>query len=268
MENDLFNLYASDPTKLMILLGIFGTRTLVVFSMLPMFASGSVPMMVRGGLAMSVAFPVAMGAINMGSMPVDLEMGSLTAFLAKETAVGLILGWGFGAFFAGLQTVGEILDHQTGQTFTQNIDAVHGNNVSLSAQFLERTLFAAMMAAGALLAIIQTLYLSYEFWPPGQWAPAFQPAMLLTMVSESSKLFALSLLLAGPMLLVLFVIDAGMGLLNRAAPQLSIFNITLSLKSLVGLTVLVMALPMIAERVVVALREVAATLNVFLTLLR
>lgn len=266
MALDLAALLASDPAKFMIVLSVCSVRTLVAFSMLPMFSSNTVPMMVRGAVAMAVVLPIAMGFD--AQMPVNLTAGSLLAYLAKEAAVGLIIGLGYGAFLAGLQTVGEIVDHQTGLTFTQNIDAVHGNSVSLTAQFLERVMFSALMAAGVMLVMVDSLYLSYQVWPMGEWAPVFERSMLLTLISQASKLFALSLLLAGPMLLVLFVVDAGMGLLNRATPQLSIFNITLSLKSCVGLGVLVLALPMITERVIFALRDVAGTLNAFLNTVR
>ncbi len=269
MALDLVSLYTADPSKTMVVFGLLSVRALVAFTMLPILASGTVPHIVRGALGMAVVFPLAVAQAQTGqAMPLDLQSLPLMMYLAKEGAVGFILGWGFGAFFAGLQTVGEIIDHQTGLTFTQNIDNVHGNNVSLSAQFLERVMFSALMAAGVLLAIVDALYLSYQVWPPGQWAPAFERLMLLTLVTQASKLFALSLLLAGPVLLVLFVVDAGLGLLNRAAPQLSLFNITLSMKSMVGVLVLMTALPMIMERVLAAMHEVAATIDSFMALLR
>jgi len=263
MGPSLQNLYAMDPAKLLAVLGISCVRTLVAFALLPMFASRLVPVMARSAIAMAVVFPVALGHLD-EPLPVDINTLSLLTFLGREAAIGLIIGLGFGAFFAGLQTAGEIIDHQTGLTFTQNIDPVHGNNVSLTAQLLERVLFAALMAAGVMLAIVDTLYLSYEVWPLGQWTPAFERLVPLNLITHASKLFALSLLLAGPVLLVLFVVDTGVGLLNRAAPQLSVFNITLSLKSGVGLAVLVMALPMIVERVVLAMGEIAHTLQLFI----
>jgi type III secretion protein T len=268
MGTDLAKLYAIDPARLMAVLGVCSVRALVAFSLLPMFASRTVPTIARAAIAVAVVFPVAMSHLDAAQpLPVDLNSWSLVSFLGKEAAVGFIIGLGFGAFFAGLQTAGEIIDHQTGLTFTQNIDPVHGNNVSLTALFLERVLFVSLMVAGVMLAIIDTLYLSYEVWPLGHWAPTFARITLLNLVSEGSKLFALSLLLAGPVLLVLFVVDTGMGLLNRAAPQLSIFNITLSLKSMVGLGVLVLALPMMIERVIMGMREVASALHVFLRVL-
>jgi type III secretion protein T len=166
----------------------------------------------------------------------------------REGAIGIAIGLAFGAFFAGLQVVGELIDHQTGLTFTQNVDPVHGNQVSVTSMLIERVLFTALLAGGALLVIVQTLYLSYELWPIGQPLPQFESVVPLQLFASSGRLFAFALLLASPVLFVLFVVEVGFGLLNRAAPQLNVFNITMSLKSVVGLAVLVLALPLIAER--------------------
>jgi type III secretion protein T len=267
MSPNVFDLYSIDLPHFLQVLSLASVRTLVCMAMLPIFAAKTIPAMVRTGLCMVVVIPVATGQLS-EPLPVELNAVSMLCFLAKEAAVGLIIGLGFGAFLAGLQTAGEIMDHQTGLTFTQNIDAVHGNNVSLTAQFLERVLFASLMAAGALLVIIDTLYLSYQVWPLGRWMPTFERVVLFELVTQASKLFALSLLLAGPALLALLVVDTGMGLLNRAAPQLNVNNLTSSLKSVVSLGVLMLALPMITERVMAALHEVAGTLSSFLTLLK
>jgi type III secretory pathway component EscT len=87
----------------------------------------------------------------------------------------------------------------------------------------------------------------------------------LTLIAQSAGIFTLALLLSGPVVLVLFVIDACAGMLNKAAPQLNVFNLTLSLKSVIGLGVLALALPAIVERSVVLLQTVAQQLRALIT---
>jgi type III secretion protein T len=50
---------------------------------------------------------------------------------------------------------------------------------------------------------------------------------------------ALALLLASPMLIALFVTELGLGLVNRFAPQLNVFFLSMPIKSAVGLLVLI-----------------------------
>jgi type III secretion protein T len=230
-------------------------RTLVAFAMLPIFTGGRVPAIVRVGIAFAVVLPVVAARVDQ-PLPIVFEAWPMLLLALREGAIGVVIGLGFGALCAGLQTAGEIIDAQTGLTFTQNIDPTFGNNVSITSQFLERMLFAALMSAGMMLVIIDALYTSYEFWPVGQALPSFERVVPLSLIGQSSKLFSLALLLAGPVLLVLFVVDASFGMLNRAAPQLGVFNLGLSLKPIVGLAVLMFSLPMVIEQALLALGEV------------
>jgi type III secretion protein T len=237
----------SDPAQLLLLMAMCAIRPLAAVALIPLFAAASVPATARNGFVMAVIAPVAWVQSQLAP-PTDLSALSLLMLVIREGAIGIAIGLAFGAFFAGLQVVGELIDHQTGLTFTQNVDPVHGNQVSVTSMLIERVLFTALLAGGALLVIVQTLYLSYELWPIGQPLPQFESVVPLQLFASSGRLFAFALLLASPVLFVLFVVEVGFGLLNRAAPQLNVFNITMSLKSVVGLAVLVLALPLIAER--------------------
>jgi type III secretion protein T len=230
-------------------------RTLVAFAMLPIFTGGKVPASVRVGIAFAVVVPVVAARMD-AALPINLEAWQILLWLFREGAIGVVIGLGFGALCAGLQTAGEIIDAQTGLTFTQNIDPTFGNNVSITSQFLERVLFAALMSAGLMLVIVDALYTSYELWPVGQALPSFERVVPLSLIGQSSKLFSLALLLAGPVLLVLFVVDLSFGMLNRAAPQLGVFNLGLSVKPIVGLAVLMFSLPMVIEHALLAMGEV------------
>jgi type III secretion protein T len=244
----------ADLTALLFAFTVNGMRTLVAFSMLPMLQESSVPATARMTLALAVVTPVV--AAKLGAPPpLQFESWALILLILRETAVGLLIGVGFGALAAALQTAGDIIDHQTGLTFSQNIDVTYGNNVSVTAQFLEKVLFAIMINSGLMLIIVDTLYLSYEVWPVGQALPNFDRLVPLAMAAESARLLPLALLLAGPVLLVLFAVDLGFGMLNRAAPQLNVFQIGLSIKPLVGIVVLSLALPMIVQQALVPMTE-------------
>jgi type III secretion protein T len=246
-----------DPAFLLATASIASIRTFVAFSMLPLFAGKLVPGIARGGLAMAIVMPVIARHLAEPFL-LDTSATGLLLMALREGAVGVVIGLGFGAFCAGLSAAGELIDHQTGLTFTQNIDPMNGNQTSLSALFLQQVLFTVLMVAGFMLLLADALYLSYEFWPIGQPLPDFERRVPLTLVIQSGRVFSLALLLAGPVMLVLFVIDVSASMLNRAAPQLNIFNLTLSFKSLVGLAVLALALPVMIERVVVLMLQVAA----------
>jgi type III secretion protein T len=250
------NLTVVDFAPLLMNLVVSAIRTFVAFALLPIFTTSKVPASVRAGIACAVVVPVVAARLEL-PLPTGLDAWSLIQLTFREAAIGVVIGLGFGALCAGIQMVGEIIDIQTGLTFTQNIDPSFGNSVSITTQFLERVLFGALMSAGLMLVIVDTLYTSYELWPVGQALPSFKQVVPLSLIGQSSKLFSLALLLAGPVLLVLFVVDISLGMLNRAAPQLGVFNLALSMKPIVGMAVLAFALPMIIDHALLAMGEFA-----------
>jgi type III secretion protein T len=238
---------APDLAQLLMVAAMCSIRPLAAVALIPLFATANVPGAARNGFVLAIVAPVAWMQWQVAP-PTDLSAASLLLLVVREGAIGVALGLGFAAFFAGLQAIGEIIDHQTGLTFSQNVDPVHGNQVSVTTQLLERVLFTALLAGGALLVIVDTIYLSFELWPIGKPLPQFESVVPLQLIANSGRLFAFALLLAGPVLFVLFAVEIAIGMLNRAAPQLNVFNVTLSLKSIVGLFVLMLALPLVTER--------------------
>jgi type III secretion protein T len=248
-----------DLPVLLAWLALCSMRVGVAVALVPMLSRKMLPVLIRGALIMAVALPVALQAVSQ-PFPQTLAAWPLLVLFVREAAIGAVIGLAFGALCAALQVAGEIIDHQTGQTFTQNIDPTHGNSVGTTALLLEKVLFGVLMSAGFLVVMADTLYLSFELWPIGNPLPDITHLAPLKLAVETGRLFALALLLAGPVLMVLFVLDVGLGLLNRAAPQFHIFEITLTMKSMVGLAVLAVAFPSIMERVVRAMGELAERL--------
>lgn len=262
----------SDAAALLLWITAASIRTLSAMIMLPVLSSALVTGPVRVALALAAIVPVVAGQIAVlglnglnqpAYLPTDFAALPMLLLFMREAAIGIVVGLGYGALCAGLLAIGEIIDHQTGLTFTQSVDGAHGNNVSITAKLMEHMLFAVLMQAGIVLLLVDTLYLSYEVWPMGKTLPALQIQMPLLLIRESSRLFSLALLLAGPVVLVLFVVDAGAGMLNRAAPQFNVFNLSLALKPIVGMAVLGAAFPMIVQRSVTSLLELTAMLRVF-----
>ena len=72
-------------------------------------------------------------------------------------------------------------------------------------------------------------------------------AKLLT--GDIALLFVSALEIAAPLLAALFLAEAALGLLSRAAPQMNIFQLGLPVKILVTLTLAGLALPLLPDAV-------------------
>jgi type III secretion protein T len=67
---------------------------------------------------------------------------------------------------------------------------------------------------------------------------------------ELGRFFQIAFFIASPVLMVLFIIDLGMGLLNRFASNFNVFMLSLSIKSIAAILVLLLILPLLAQMVV------------------
>jgi type III secretion protein T len=254
----------ADPGLALTWAAVGSLRVGVALALLPPLAARLVPGMARAAIALALAIPIIAPRLGM-PLPTDFSAWSLLVLVLREAAIGLAIGLAFGAFCAAFETVGEFIDHQTGLTFTQNIDPIRGNQEAVTGQFMERVFLTVLMVAGLMVLVADALYLSYRVWPLGQPIPRLDGVVPLALLDQTHRLFAFALLLAGPVLLVLFVIDASFGLLNRAAPEIPVYQITLSIKPLVGLAVLAAALPALVQQSVVALGTAARVARSILT---
>lgn len=252
-----------DPAQGLLAAAAASIRPLVALALIPLFSGSVMPAMIRNACVLAIVLPVAALHVDAPSLA-GASVPWMLATALREAVIGVAIGLGFAAFLAGLQIVGQIIDHQTGLTFSQNVDPVSGNQVSVTSLLLERVLFTALLAGGALLAIFDTLYLSFEVWPLGRALPEVPAGLPAWLMASSGRLFALGLLLAGPVLFALFVVDVGVGMLNRAAPQLNVFGITQSVKSMVSLAVLMLALPSMIQRSLEAFNEAARAFGLLL----
>lgn len=62
------------------------------------------------------------------------------------------------------------------------------------------------------------------------------------VIGQWQMLFRLALAFAMPALLVMLLVDVALGLVNRSAPQLNVFFLSMPIKSLLGLLMLLLAL--------------------------
>lgn len=250
-----------DPWTALQQMAVHAIRAAVALALVPVFAPKIMPALVNGVLVLAIVFPVvATGAVQ------AIPAATLAITVVREAAVGGVIGLGFGAFCAALQTVGDLIDQQTGASFAQTVDPLSAaGSTSVTSLLLDRVFFAVLMLAGLLPVMADTLYLSYRVWPVGEPLPALGARVPLALIEYGAGVVNMALLLAGPVMLVLFVVDVCLALLGRSAPQLEIFQISLTLKPIVGLVVLALALPAMLERAVGFMQQLGAFLRSLMT---
>lgn len=206
-------------TLLALLLGAIRAAAWLIVC--PPFNGRAVPMTVKGMFAVAMVLPMVPAlAPNVPSLHSWAIIGAALA----QVVVGAGLGFLTAVIFAGVQAAGDLLDLFGGFSLAFAFDPMSfsGNN-SVLGRFYGMLATALLFATDAHQLIIRGFTLSYEAVPLDQGLALDKLASLLT--TGLANLFLSAVLIAGPLIVVLFCADIGLGLLNRIAPALNPFQI-------------------------------------------
>ncbi|ROP66908.1 flagellar biosynthetic protein FliR [Curtobacterium sp. PhB115] len=222
-----------------------GVRLVAFFVIAPPFSyrafPGTVKVILGLGLAIGVAPRVAVGYES-------LETGPFLLALLTQLVVGLALGFLVFLVFAAVQSAGALIDLFGGFTLAQAFDPQSQVNGAQFTRLFQMAALALLFTSGGYQLIVGGLVRSFDAVPlTGSFALDGLASLLVTAMSQ---MFLATLQIAGPLVVVLFLADVGLGLLTRVAPALNAFQMGFPIK--IGLTVLFagalfMALPSVVS---------------------
>ena len=127
-----------------------------------------------------------------------------------------------------------LIDAKAGTQLAQIVDPINGQQTSQTGQFLARLATYVFMASGGFMFMVGALVESFAVWPVTASLPALRPGTLGVFEAEFGRLMLLATMIAAPVIVILFVLEGALGLMNRYAPNLNLLAIALPLKALVA----------------------------------
>ena len=206
-------------------------RLAPTFYLLPFFASGNIPTVVRHPIIIVVScalvqhYHYELSTLN----EIDVAL-----FAAREIIIGLFLA------------IGSFIDNQRGATLSSTLDPATGVDTSELARLFNLFSAAVYLTNGGLNFILETLWQSYNLWPSGNFNfPKLEP-----LFSYINNIMTHTIVYASPVIAVMLGGEAVLGLLARYASQLNAFAISLTVKSALAFLILIIYFgPILAERV-------------------
>ncbi|WP_345719617.1 type III secretion system export apparatus subunit SctT [Qipengyuania qiaonensis] len=230
-----------------VLIGLASARFAFAILFMPLFGRDTMPPLVRNSLI--VTFGLIMLNAQAELIPRDLSAMDLLFIFAKEAGAGTVIGFFFATILWAMGVAGEIIDNKVGATMAQIVEPGSGSMASLTSNLLTRLAGVLFVTAGGMTLLVGTIMASYAIWPLGLGGLQFDPETVVLFEREFGRLFVLAFLFAAPVIVLLYLIDAGLGLLNRIAPQFNVFILSLPIKSMAASLILVMTLPLLGEAV-------------------
>lgn len=225
-----------------------GVRMVAFLMIAPPFSFNAFPARIKAMLAVGLALAVS------PRVTATYESADTAGFfgaLVLEILVGAFLGFLVFVIFAAVQSAGGLIDMFSGFQMAQGFDPQSMVNGAQFTRLFQMTALALLFASGGYQLIIGGLVRSFDSLPLGGGIDMTAPVQ--AVVGSVSQMFLAAVQIAGPLLVVLFLADAGLGLITRVAPALNAFALGFPLKILITLS--------LAATVYVAMPSIVSSLT-------
>jgi len=214
-------------------------RIVALVGSAPLFSESTIPIRVKVGLAFVLTLAVAPGL----PAPPAIPPGSYTGLwlLGQQVLIGIAMGFAMRVVFAAVQTAGEFVGLQMGLSFASFFDPATGANTAVLSRLLNIVAMLVFLALDGHLLVLAALVRSFDTLPLAPIALDRDGWAILAQWGQA--IFVSGLLLALPLICALLTINLAMGILNRAAPQLSVFAVGFPVSLITGLLLLAIVLP-------------------------
>ena len=191
------------------------------------------------------------------------ETGPFIVSLVLEVVTGAALGFLVYVVFAAVQSAGSLIDLFGGFSMAQAFDPQSMVNGAQFTRLFQMTTLALLFASDGYQLIIGGLARSFDAVPLGGGLDLSQPVH--AMAGAVTVMFVSAVQIAGPLMVILFLADAGLGLLTRVAPALNAFALGFPLKimltlALGGLIVITLG-PVVTALVSTAMTELTGVIS-------
>jgi type III secretion protein T len=162
---------------------------------------------------------------------------SIAILLFSELLIGLVLGLALALPFWVAYAIGQMIDNQRGATMSDTLNPAIGIEVSPLASFMTYFWSATFLLGGGMLSLLEILRGSYQLLAIGA-EYQLSSATVLALVGLMQQAVIKGMVLAGPVIVSMFLCEMTLGLLSRFAPQLNAFSMAMTLKSLIAVAVM------------------------------
>ena len=214
----------------------------------PPFSYNAFPARIKAMLGVGLALAVSPRLVEGYAA---LDPAGFFGALLLELVTGAALGFLVMLLFAAVQAAGGLIDLFGGFQLAQAFDPQSMVNGAQFTRLFHVAALALLIASDGYQLVLAGLFRSFDAVPLGGGL-ALEPAVG-QMTDGLTAMFLAAVQIAGPLLVVLFLADVGLGLLTRAAPALNAFALGFPLKILLTLTLagtVFVALPAVVSALV------------------
>jgi flagellar biosynthetic protein FliR len=204
----------------------------------PMLGGRTVPVQIK--IALVVILGIALTPL-IRLPPLSQDSIEMTAGLASELLIGLVIGLAVRLLFAAFEVAGDLLGIQIGFGAVQLLDPMTSQQSSLVSEYFRIIASLVFLSLNAHMIVVAAIVSSYDAIPP--FGARLSPALGEEVLQLSQHMFLVAIQLAAPVLVTLILINLLLAMLGRAVAQINVFVLSFPITIAGGLLVLGLAFP-------------------------
>ncbi|WP_338924932.1 flagellar biosynthetic protein FliR (plasmid) [Pseudomonas silesiensis] len=200
----------------------------------PLLGHSAIPNKVKLGVGLMLTVMIAPLLPPVPSVPPFSMEGF--GLIVEQLLIGIAIGFCMRMVFTVAQAAGEFIGMQMGLGFATSYSADIGASSVIISKFLYQITLLMFLAFSGHLVVLELVLDTFRVLPIG--GVPMNPGAWKLMALYAGTIFSTGLLLALPLIGALLLMNLAMGILNRSAPQLTVFSIGFPLTLTVGLVLM------------------------------
>ncbi len=223
------------------------SRMLGFMIIAPVFGRKDVPVTMKVSVALALtailiwAFPGQFVKVNLINS--DNALWYLLQVFINAT-VGLFIGFIGEAILNVVSSAGAFMNNQIGLSSAMMFDPGSKQQVALVEQLFSYMGLIVFFSVGGIYWILKAFYRSFEIFPLYSVQADFVGQVKLDyLVTITGNCLLVGLELIAPVMVITMAVDLILGIINRTAQQIQVFQLSFALKPCIGMGVFLLTLP-------------------------
>lgn len=211
----------------------------IVFSA-PLLNTSTIPVIAKASLALAISILMA-PTLDLSVQVADLSLLPFVIGVISEIFIGITIGLSVKLLFSSIQLAGQVAGYQMGFAIANVMDPVTSLQIPILSQAYNVVAMLIFVSVDGHHIFVRALVDSYMVIPP--LFIRVRPELVGMMMKLGADLFIVALRIGAPLIAVMLLTSASLGLVARTVPQMNVFIVAMPLQILIGLLFMMICSP-------------------------
>ena len=205
----------------------------------PIYGMRNIPTSIRMSFAIFFSFFYIL--MYNPSVKIPAETIAFILMILQELVTGFLFAFAASIIVSAIQSAGEIVDIQAGLSMIMLMNPqTHTQSSALGRLYYQIALMVFIIVGGHLY-LLNAYFQSFTLLPIGAFY--FGGEALQQLMRITSNIFWIGTQLSLPVLVVLFIVDFSLAMMNRVSPQVNVLELNFAMKPTTSIIIILILLP-------------------------